>query len=87
MRLKDVGHAEDGLEEFRSYSQRDDKPGIALQIRRQCGTNTVQVAQRREGRDREARDSELAAQGVDARHRHRHVHLHRASRSTRCSIT
>lgn len=44
IRLKDVGRAEDGLEEFRSYSQRDDKPGIALEIRRQSGTNTVQVA-------------------------------------------
>jgi HAE1 family hydrophobic/amphiphilic exporter-1 len=44
VRLKDVGRAEDGLEEFRSYSQRDDKPGIALQVRRQSGTNTVQVA-------------------------------------------
>jgi hydrophobic/amphiphilic exporter-1 (mainly G- bacteria), HAE1 family len=44
VRLKDVGRAEDGLEEFRSYAQRDDKPGIALQIRRQSGTNTVQVA-------------------------------------------
>ncbi len=44
IRLKDVGRAEDGLEEFRSYAQKDDKPGIALQIRRQSGTNTVQVA-------------------------------------------
>jgi HAE1 family hydrophobic/amphiphilic exporter-1 len=44
IRLKDVGRAEDGLEEQRSWSQRGDKPGIALQIRRQSGTNTVQVA-------------------------------------------
>jgi hydrophobic/amphiphilic exporter-1 (mainly G- bacteria), HAE1 family len=45
VRLKDVGRTEDGLEELRSYSQKDDKPGIALQVRRQSGTNTVQVAQ------------------------------------------
>jgi HAE1 family hydrophobic/amphiphilic exporter-1 len=44
IRLKDVGRTEDGLEEFRSYSQLGDKPGIALQVRRQSGTNTVQVA-------------------------------------------
>ena len=63
LRLKDVGYAEDGLEELRSYSQRDDKPCIALQIRRQSGTNTVQVA-----RDVKAEiaslKGELAAQGV-----------------------
>jgi len=44
LRLKDIGWAEDGLEELRSYSQQDDKPGIALDVRRQSGTNTVQVA-------------------------------------------
>ena len=44
IRLKDVGKTEDGLEEQRSYAQRDGKPGIALQVRRQSGTNTVQVA-------------------------------------------
>ncbi|MEI7834888.1 MAG: efflux RND transporter permease subunit, partial [Planctomycetota bacterium] len=44
IRLKDVGKTEDGLEEQRSYAQRGAKPGIALQIRRQSGTNTVQVA-------------------------------------------
>ncbi|MCY2928457.1 MAG: efflux RND transporter permease subunit [Planctomycetota bacterium] len=44
IRLKDVGKTEDGLEEQRSYAQRGDRPGIALQIRRQSGTNTVQVA-------------------------------------------
>ncbi len=42
--LRDVGTVEDGLEELRSYSQRDDKPSLALQIRRQSGTNTVQVS-------------------------------------------
>lgn len=44
VRLKDVGFAEDGLEEERSYAQLDSKPCIALQVRRQSGTNTVQVA-------------------------------------------
>jgi hydrophobic/amphiphilic exporter-1 (mainly G- bacteria), HAE1 family len=44
IRLRDVGFAEDGLEEERSYAQLDAKPCIALQVRRQSGTNTVQVA-------------------------------------------
>jgi len=44
IRLQDVGFAEDGLEEQRSFAQLDDKPCIALQVRRQSGTNTVQVA-------------------------------------------
>ena len=37
IRLKDVGFAEDGLEEERSYAQLDAKPCIALDIRRQSG--------------------------------------------------
>ncbi len=44
IRLADVGFAEDGLEEERSYAQLDQAPCIALDIRRQSGTNTVQVA-------------------------------------------
>ncbi len=63
IRLKDVGRAEDGLEEFRSYSQRNDKPGIALQIRRQSGTNTVQVATDLKAEIAKLR-GELASQGV-----------------------
>lgn len=63
IRLKDVGRAEDGLEEYRSYAQRDDKPGIALQVRRQSGTNTVQVASDVKAEIEKLR-SDLAAQGV-----------------------
>jgi HAE1 family hydrophobic/amphiphilic exporter-1 len=44
VRLQDVGYAEDGIEELRSYAQLNDQPGIALQVRRQSGTNTVRVA-------------------------------------------
>ena len=44
LRLRDVGLVEDGLEEERSYAQLDNRPCIALQVRRQSGTNTVQVA-------------------------------------------
>lgn len=44
IRLKDVGLAEDGLEEERSYAQLGGKTCIALDVRRQSGSNTVQVA-------------------------------------------
>jgi len=63
VRLKDVGRTEDGLEELRSYAQRDGKPGIALQIRRQSGTNTVQVAQDVKAEIEKIR-GELARRGV-----------------------
>jgi len=63
IRLKDIGRTEDGLEELRSYSQRDDKPGLALQVRRQSGTNTVRVA-RDVKQEIEKLRSELAPRGV-----------------------
>ena len=44
IRLKDVGRTEDGLEEERSISQLDDKSCLTLEIQRQSGKNTVQVA-------------------------------------------
>jgi len=44
IRIQDLGHAEDGLEEERSYAQLDEQPCIALLVRRQSGTNTVAVA-------------------------------------------
>jgi len=64
IRLKDVGKAEDGLEELRSYSQKDDRPGIALQVRRQSGTNTVQVAKDVKAEIEKLR-AELAPRGVN----------------------
>ncbi len=63
LRLKDVGMAEDGLEEERSYAQLDQSPCIALEIRRQSGTNTVQVA--KDVKAEVARlQTELAPRGV-----------------------
>ncbi|MGD0089526.1 MAG: efflux RND transporter permease subunit [Planctomycetota bacterium] len=63
VRIHDVGHTEDGLEEERSYAQLDDKPSIALLVRRQSGTNTVAVA---EGVKAEVAklQAELEARGV-----------------------
>jgi len=43
-RLGDVARVEDGLEDERSYAQLNGRPGVSLEIRRQSGRNTVEVA-------------------------------------------
>ncbi|HYP06449.1 MAG TPA: efflux RND transporter permease subunit [Bryobacteraceae bacterium] len=43
IRLRDVGTAEDGMAERRSFAYYNFKPAIVLEIRRQVGTNTVRV--------------------------------------------
>ncbi|MCC6739803.1 MAG: efflux RND transporter permease subunit [Planctomycetia bacterium] len=44
IRLSDVGRVDDAVEEERSVARLDDRPAIALLVRRQSGKNTVQVA-------------------------------------------
>jgi len=44
--LRDVATVEDGLEEERSITRLNGQRGVALQIRRQSGANTVAVARR-----------------------------------------
>jgi hydrophobic/amphiphilic exporter-1 (mainly G- bacteria), HAE1 family len=44
VRLKDVAEVDDGLEDERSYSELNNKAGVSLEIRKQSGTNTVEVA-------------------------------------------
>lgn len=63
LRLQDVGFAEDGLEEKRSYAQLDDKACVALLVRRQSGTNTVEVAHNVKQEVQRLRD-ELSSRGV-----------------------
>ena len=43
LRLKDIGKVVDGIEEFRSISRVNGKSGIALSIRKQSGSNTIEV--------------------------------------------
>ena len=43
-RLGDVARVEDGVEDIRTYAELDGQPGIALEIRRQSGKNTAEVA-------------------------------------------
>lgn len=43
IRIRDIGYAEDGHKEQRTAARYDGKPGVALQIRRQSGSNTLEV--------------------------------------------
>lgn len=42
--LRDAARIEDGLEDERSYAELDGIPGVSLEVRRQSGRNTVEVA-------------------------------------------
>ncbi len=44
IRVKDIGRAEDGLEEERSLARLNEVRAVSLLVRRQSGTNTVRVA-------------------------------------------
>lgn len=44
IRIRDIGRVEDGLEEERSLARMNETRAVSLLIRRQSGTNTVQVA-------------------------------------------
>ncbi len=43
IRIRDIGRVEDGMAEKRSFAYFNDTPGVGLDIRRQTGTNTVEV--------------------------------------------
>jgi hydrophobic/amphiphilic exporter-1 (mainly G- bacteria), HAE1 family len=45
IRLRDVGTAEDSMGEKRSFAYYNFKPAVVLDVRRQVGTNTVQVVE------------------------------------------
>jgi HAE1 family hydrophobic/amphiphilic exporter-1 len=42
--LRDIARVEDGVEEARSIARQDGAPAVSLLVRKQSGTNTVQVA-------------------------------------------
>jgi len=46
VRIRDIGRAEDGMEEKRSLSRFNRIPAIGMAIQKQSGTNTVEVANR-----------------------------------------
>ncbi len=41
--LRDVGHAESGLEQFRAVVRASGEPGIGINVRRRAGTNILEV--------------------------------------------
>ncbi len=43
VRIRDVGRAEDGMTEKRSFAYYQNTPAVILEVRRQTGTNTVRV--------------------------------------------
>ncbi len=43
IRIRDIGYAEDGYKEQRTAARYDGKPGVAIQVRRQSGANTIEV--------------------------------------------
>ncbi len=43
VRIRDIGSAEDGTKEIRSFARLDGKPTVTLEVRRQSGANTVAV--------------------------------------------
>ncbi len=45
IRVRDLGRVEDGMQEERSLAQLNDRRAVALEVRRQSGTNTVAVAE------------------------------------------
>ncbi len=45
IRIQDIGYAEDGTAERRSFASYQGKPAVIMEVRRQTGTNTVQVVE------------------------------------------
>ncbi len=43
IRINDIGYVQDGFEEPRSMARLDGKPAVVLEIRKQAGTNTLDV--------------------------------------------
>ncbi len=46
IKLKDIGYAEDGMEEERSLMRYNKQPAVGIQILKQVGSNVVEVAER-----------------------------------------
>ena len=46
VRIRDIGRAEDGVEELRTYTQYNGMPCVGIGVRKQTGTNTVEVIDR-----------------------------------------
>jgi HAE1 family hydrophobic/amphiphilic exporter-1 len=45
IRIRDVGHAEDGMAERRNFAYYKNQPAVIMEVRRQTGQNTVKVVE------------------------------------------
>lgn len=63
VRVGDVARVEDAVEDETSYAQLDGRPGVVLEVRRQSGENTVEVARAIHGEIERLRES--APAGVE----------------------
>jgi hydrophobic/amphiphilic exporter-1 (mainly G- bacteria), HAE1 family len=45
IRIRDVGYAEDGMSEKRTFAYYQQRPAVVIDVRRQTGTNTVKVVE------------------------------------------
>jgi len=57
IRVRDIGNVEDGYKETRSFARLDGKEAVVLQIRKQAGTNTLDIIDRIKERIEELRPS------------------------------
>jgi HAE1 family hydrophobic/amphiphilic exporter-1 len=62
-RIGDVARVEDGLEDERNYAELNGLQGVSLEVRKQSGRNTVEVA--KAVRDEVERMKKLAPEGVE----------------------
>src|SRR5499426_3593425 len=65
IKISDVGHSEDGVEDELSAGRLNDKPALLLQVRRQSGTNTVDIVNAVKARLAELKKSLPAGYSLD----------------------
>jgi HAE1 family hydrophobic/amphiphilic exporter-1 len=63
IRVRDLGRVEDGMQEERTLARLDETRAVALQVRRQSGTNTVEVADALKA-ELQRLQAELAPRGI-----------------------
>src|SRR5499426_2045650 len=65
IKIFDVGHSEDGVEDELTAGRLNDKPALLLQVRRQSGTNTVDIVNAVKARLAELKKSLPAGYSLD----------------------
>ncbi len=65
IKISDIGHSEDGVEDELTAGRLNDKPALLLQVRRQSGTNTVDIVNAVKARLNELKKSLPAGYSLD----------------------